>query len=401
MRSDHTLALSSPEPFVPLKDIAALTLKDVSMAFRYALQSTDNDFNGGKFMSGVSPKVKKVFEKVSAAAAASRGKGVKVPTTGISLQAGDIDAMHFCAAMRIFAEWRVLRQLPEGYKGYAVGMSLGQKDILQNVVKIEQAAHNWIDHRAETLSSTESEKEDSPEQLSPTLRDLLQYEVDMDVHDNTKLPRLKEKTAAMGLLWVRRQLHYQTAIFGNVIGVPERFESAKAAVSAAYNEVYDRYHGWAVQKIFNYSFQAAPATTEIYRVMNPQRLEEVTEAARARAMGIETDNGQGRKLGSFGNNDGGKPFEKFGRHIGREWDKFAGSVVQLFGQQPRQKIELVRGGSDSLDVSQQLNIESYINKEMEKDAYEHIVAYLEVAQPLLDDLGKLFDEFNMDDPTKV
>jgi hypothetical protein len=223
----------------------------------------------------------------------------------------------------------------------------------------------------------------------------------MDVHDNTKLPRLKEKTAAMGLLWVSRQLHYQTAIFGNIIGVPDRFESAKAAVSAAYNEVYDRYHGWAVQKIFNYSFQAAPATTEIFRVMNPQRLEEVTEAARARAMGIETDNDQGRKLGSFGNNDGGNPFEKLGKHIGREWDKFAGSVVQLFGQQPRPKVELVRGGSDSLDVSQQVKIESYINKEMEKDAYEHIVAYLEIAQPLLDDLSKLFDEFNMDDPTKV
>jgi hypothetical protein len=29
------------------------------------------------------------------------------------------------------------------------------------------------------------------------------------------------------------------------------------------------------------------------------------------------------------------------------------------------------------------------------------IIYLEVAQPLLDDLAKVFDEFNMDDPTKV
>ena len=35
------------------------------------------------------------------------------------------------------------------------------------------------------------------------------------------------------------------------------------------------------------------------------------------------------------------------------------------------------------------------------DAYEHIKAYLEVVDPLLDDLTNLIDEFNMDDPTKV
>lgn len=396
-RTTHPFALSSPEPFVPLREIAALTLKEVGMAFRYALGSTNSTFTGGKFTSGVSPKVKKVFDQMSAAAAASRGKGVNVPTTGRSFQPGDIDAMHFCAAMRIFAEWRVLRQLPEGYKGYAVGMNLGHKDIVQNVAKIEQAAHNYIDHRAESLTENDSEL------FSPTLRDLLQYEVDMGIQDSSKLPRLKEKSAAMGLLWVRRQLHYQTAIFGNVIKVPEYFESAKAAVSAAYNEVYDRYHGWAVQKIFTYSFQAAPETTEIYRVMNPERLEEVREAARSQAMGVRA--GSHRQQNSCDNKEGGNPLEKFGRHIGREWDKLAGSVLQLFGHQARDKArdkaQSVRGGSDSLDVAQQFGIENYIDKEMERDAHEHIVAYLEVAKPLLDDLANLFDEFNMDDPTKV
>ena len=39
--------------------------------------------------------------------------------------------------------------------------------------------------------------------------------------------------------------------------------------------------------------------------------------------------------------------------------------------------------------------------EMEKDAHGHIMAYLEVARPILNDVANLFDEFNMDDPTKV
>ena len=42
---------------------------------------------------------------------------------------GDIDALQFCAVVRLLVEWRILRQVPEGYKGYSVGMSLGHKDI--------------------------------------------------------------------------------------------------------------------------------------------------------------------------------------------------------------------------------------------------------------------------------
>jgi hypothetical protein len=397
-QSKHTLAVSSSEPFVPLKDIAQLTLKEVSLSFRHAIESTRYDFHGAKFMSGAVPRVKKVFEQVSAVAATSRGKDIKAPVTGMSTESGDIDALHFCAAMRIFAEWRILRQVPDGYKGYAVGMSLGQKDVVQNVAKIEQAAHNWIDYRAELLSTMDSESEKSSDLYSPTLRDLLQYEIDMDVHDNSKLPRLKDKTAAMGLLWVRRQLHYQTALFANVIRVPDRFETARAAISAGYNEVYDRYHGWAVQKIFNYSFQAAPDAIEVYKVMNPRRLEEVTEAARVKAMKAGADNSF---HASAFDEEEGNPVEKLGKHIGKEWDKFAGSVVQLFGHTARPKMERVRGGADVQEGPCQSEMENYITQAMEKDAHEHISAYLEVAFPLLEDLAKLFDEFNMDDPTKV
>jgi hypothetical protein len=403
----HVSVLSESKSFLRVEDIAEMTLKDLTMAFRYAVESTREDFNRPKFLKGVLPRVKNAVEKMSEAVSKSRGNGVKPALTGglaAIPESGDMDALNFCAAMRIFAEWRVLRAVPEGYKGYAVGMSLGHKDVVQNVAKIEQAVHTWIDHRRELLSIQEGFEEDatdintasSVELRSPTLRDLLQFEIDMEVHD--KLPRLKEKTAAMGLLWVRRQLQYQTALFDNVLHVPTRFESTKHAVAAGYFQVYERYHGWAVQKIFSYSFQAAPDATEIYKSMNPARVKELTEAAKTRGvnpLGIGVCSEKFTITIEEGN-----PFEKVGRHIGREWDKLAGSVVQIFsGKHSRIKLQRVRGGSQV--EAQQADIDEYISREMTKDAHEHILAHLEVVQPLLKDLAELFDKLNMDDPAKV
>ena len=90
--------------------------------------------------------------------------------------AGSVDALKFSAALRIFAEWRMVRQVPEGYKGYAVGMNLGRKDIIQNVGKIEQAVHAFISEQKDELGSMEASSTDVK---SPTLRQLLQFEIDV------------------------------------------------------------------------------------------------------------------------------------------------------------------------------------------------------------------------------
>ena len=396
-------AISDPNPFVPLKDIADMTLKDMTMAFRYAVESTREDYNGPKFLQSVAPKLRGVFQKISDVAARSRGNDVAVPTTtGLlptATETGDIDALHFCAAMRIFAEWRLLRLVPDGYKGYAVGMSLGHKDVVQNVAKMEQTIYDMIDMRKDQLTASDGSNDGEITKLeSPTLRELLQFELDMGVHPLR--PKLKDKSGSMGLLWVRRQLQYQTQLFSNVLQVPKKFSSTQDAVSAAYSEVYDKYHGWAVQKIFNYSFQAAPEAKEIYKFMNPQRLREVTESAKTHALGGEDDDSLHEECGMI--NKELNPIEKLGMHIGNEWNKFAGPVVQLFGMHaPKSEMNCVRGGSTEPIVELQADIDDYISREMAKDAREHILSYLEVAQPLLEDLAGLFDELNMDDPTKV
>jgi hypothetical protein len=256
----------------------------------------------------------------------------------------------------------------------------------------------------------------------------------MDVHDNMRLPRLKEKSAAMGLLWVRRQLVYQTAIFNNVLDVPSRFDSSRAAVQAAYDDVYGNLHGWAVQKIFSYSFQAAPEGIEIYKYMNPHRLEEVQEEARDKILGMPVQkkrkNGglflfgklENTPIGRFGRHVGnewnkmacnvGNEWDKLTDNVGSEWDKLSGNVGQLFGQHKPDSDEKQRQWNDcsalvpdpqidSDEASKNLEVEMYISQEMKNDAYEHIKAYLEVVDPLLEDLTNLIDEFNMDDPTKV
>jgi len=438
--SKHGHVLSSADCFVPIKQIADMTLKDLTVSLRYTLESTKKDFNQGKFMSGLSPRLKNIIDRVAKATSIARGSDLRAPITGEPKSAkstGDIDAINFCASMRLFAEWRVLRQVPPGYKGYAVGVGLAQKDMVQNIAKVEDAIQNYIDLQKRN-DDDNTQLRNNEIVTSPTLRDLLKYEVDTNLHDNTKLPRLQEKSAAMGVLWLQRQLIYQTALFTNTLDVPKRYDSTGVAVQAAYDKVYKNFHGWAIRKIFSYSFQAAPEGIEIFKFMNPHRLKEVEQEARAKSMGTLV--GKKRKLrqhgkvgklentpiGRFSQHVGnewnkiacnvGNEWEKLSENVGNEWDKVTGTVGQLFGQQKDQrgKEKSSRPKNDCVamtanlglaivsdDDAKQLEMEKYIRQEMRKDAYEHIKVYLEVVDPLVDDLNNLIEEFNMDDPTKV
>jgi hypothetical protein len=251
--------------------------------------------------------------------------------------------------------------------------------VIQNVAKIEQAVHRWIDHQEEMRTRHQLR--------SPTLRQLLEYEIEANVHDNSKLPRLKDKTAATGLLWARRQLHYQTALFANVVQIPTMFESTNAAVSASYAEVYGKYHGWAVQKIFNYSFQSAPKTSEIFKVMNPHRLKQVLASLQ-----------DTRKISnSQDNKSKAMPLEKL---IG----KISARFFNAARQQREKRIHdaaLVEKSDDDDHDGMSLDVDQRIADEMEKDAFQNIDSFLQVARPLLSDLARMFEELNMDDPSKV
>lgn len=380
VKAERSMTLSAGEPFVKTTVIAELTLADISDVFRYAMESNREGFDEGKFLRKLSPEIKQVIASFKTAVDRSRGNDAQdsvVPSA--DAEAGSVDALKFCAVMRIFAEWRLLRQTPEGYKGFAVGMSLGHKDIVQNVVKIEQAVHHWLDIQVDEMQDA------SMVLRSPTIAQILQHEKDTNLHPN--LPRLMDRTAAMGFLWVRRQLQYQTRIFGNALMVPSKYSTSKDAVLAAYNQVYDRYHGWAVQKIFNYSFQSAPEAEKIYRHMNPRKLKEME--AVIRGGNISRTSTPTDQSGDVRTNEDENPvavfFVNIGNNIGNWWKEVTNKEDKV-------------GSNMSKDDNE---IERMISAEMVKDASQHISQYMQVVDPLLNDLANVFDLYNMDDPTKV
>eukprot|EP00544_Gedaniella_sp_CCMP2646_P005115 CAMPEP_0202493874 /NCGR_PEP_ID=MMETSP1361-20130828/10038_1 /ASSEMBLY_ACC=CAM_ASM_000849 /TAXON_ID=210615 /ORGANISM="Staurosira complex sp., Strain CCMP2646" /LENGTH=719 /DNA_ID=CAMNT_0049124235 /DNA_START=60 /DNA_END=2219 /DNA_ORIENTATION=+ len=412
-----SIIISHPtKPFVSQNEIAELTLDDITFLFKYAMNPNSEKV--------VDETMKPITAKLNALVHKSRGSfttrweehdanasAITATTTG------SMDALYFCAILRLFAEWRIVRQVPPGYKGYAVGMNLGHKDVVQNLAKLETAIHHYMAVHPHTNNS-------------PTLRQLLEFEISLGTHGD-KLPRLQEKSAAMGLLWVRRQLHYQTRVFDNILKVPSSaYPTCQTAVAHAYTTVYGMYHGWAVQKIFQYSFQAAPQVTEIYKSMNPTLLRDVTCKAR-RMMMIQRQGGESSStLDDFHNDttnhkdkSNNNPIErwihhmggewnKLSQHIGGEWNKLVDNVVRVFDQdvsKPKEEdadaATRVRGGgstsSSSLDEYYSEEMEQFISQQMEQDAHQRIARYLKQVEPLLEDLAGLFHDLNMDDPSKV
>jgi hypothetical protein len=417
--------ISAQQPFLSVQEISDLTLADVTESFRYAMECNTVGFNEGKFLKNKQPRVKKMIQSMQQVMSMSRGKDTYMSVAN-SNDFGQVDALAFSCAMRIFAEWRVVRLVPEGYKGFAVGMKLGHKDIVQNLAKIEQTVHAFLNTRQDLLSLQAQFEENGtdencpidgsiPRELrSPTLKEVMQYEVDMAIIPADRLPRLKDNSGSMGVLWSRRQLHYQTLLFGNVMKIPSQFPATSDATVGAYKEVYDRFHGWAVQKIFNYSFQSAPEADIIFRHMNHRKLKEAADVASKMKFSIQSTRASDDPVDSVIKDEDvghlwmvlGKSFlsecYKVASHVGSEWDKLVGGVVRVFDKDQREAYYNDRDGvgeiESDLESSQR---ESFISKVVIADAHSHISEYLAVALPLLADLAFTFDKLNMDDPSRV
>lgn len=136
VKHDGSMILSAVEPFFPLDDIAQMTLREVAYMFRYVVESGKRHFDLNHFIQKdfenepVNKRMVNAVKAMQKAVEASRGKNIAPMVSDIdyydnsvhddaplSSRYGEIDALHFCGAMRILAEWRVLRQVPPGYKG--------------------------------------------------------------------------------------------------------------------------------------------------------------------------------------------------------------------------------------------------------------------------------------------
>ena len=260
-------SITRKECFARSDYIERLSINDVAVLFQYAVDANLGTFDAEKFLADNTQTVRSVITAINMAVRVSRGslsEGTKILSTAERSE-GDIDALQFVAVTRIFAEWRNLRMVPNGYKRYAIGLSLGYRDVLQNLEKIERGVHEYLRHH-QNVNRENNKPPDTPIP-SPTLTELLQFEAATKVHKS--LPLLKEKSAASGLLWTKRQLHYQTVLFTNTLEVPVFYDSGEAAARAAYHTVYIDYHGWAVKQIFTRSFDGSPPLDKLFLTMNP------------------------------------------------------------------------------------------------------------------------------------
>lgn len=263
-------SITRKECFARLDYIKCLSIYDISVLFRYAADANLEVFDEKKFLADQTQIMRSIITAIDMAVKVSRGslsEGTKIISTE-SRNEGDTDALRFVAVTRIFAEWRNLRMVPKGYKRYAINLSLGYRDVLQNLEKIERGVHEYLRHY-QTEKNDASNEQGTVAIPSPTLRQLLQFEARTKVHK--RLPCLAEKSSASGLLWTKRQLHYQTVLLGNMLVVPCCYASGKEAAQAAYRMVYTDYHGWAVRQIFTRSFGGSPPLDTLWRVMYPPK----------------------------------------------------------------------------------------------------------------------------------
>jgi hypothetical protein len=260
-------SITRKECFARLDYIERLSINDISILFRYALDANLDVFDEDELLGDHNEIVRSVINAIGMAVKVSRGsmsEGTTIISTAERTE-GDIDALRFVAVTRIFAEWRNARMSPKGYQRYTIALSLGYRDVLQNLEKIERGVHEYLRHHQRMAS--ENNNDSATPIPSPTLRQLLQFETSTRLH--TRLPRLKEESSASGLLWTKRQLHYQTALLSNMLEVPDVYASGEEAAKAAYRTVYTDYHGWAVRQIFNRSFGGSPPLDKIWLSLCP------------------------------------------------------------------------------------------------------------------------------------
>ena len=436
--------ISAPDLFVPIKIMKELSLEDMSIVIKYAIEHNRSNFDDSLLLANVSIFVREVIVGMDAAVIKSRGVNVR-PSSTLEPQRGcNIDALYFCAAMRLFVEWRAIKITPDEYKAYAVGMNLAKRDLIQNTGKVEEAIHRWIESTAES---------GNPLISAPTIRQLLEFELVNHVH--SRLPKLKDNTAAIGITWMTRQLRFQTETFANVIQVPHVYRTGIEAVRAAYKTVFNPYHGWAIQQVFNYAFNGAPPVSVMFEMMNRGLIhpmessfldgdvvivdypvpdvipESLTSSIDDSTIEVGVEDEDVISCGSVNDDASRNLFQKLGDDITKNWQGFATNLekrwVTFVEDIIHRDIGKARVRTASVDpsltedessysgraehhtfqpplpkyVQDEHALQVYIANETTKVAHKQIYSYLVVMDPLLKNISATIEEFGMNDPSRV
>lgn len=400
---ERMIALTGKMPILRNQITESLSLSDIKDVFRSVLRGKTS------VLTKTTSPLWNAIQSMEIAVELSRGTSTMEPYD-INIKtrsAADIDALDFVAACRIFADWRATRLVPQGHPRYAVVMNLAQRDLVQNITKIETCVHKYLDT---------GNNDGVVQSRSPTIQQLIQFEIDHNIH--RKLPRLVEPSAANGLLWTVRQLRYQTRIFANVSAIPLRFPDSKSANYAAYEATYANYHGFLTRHIFLASLDVAPDTGLILQhMMQSSAVDDQSKITGALSsddeeedsddfddnaswMHLDLDPFEGTEVeAAVSLVQAGKDeieranmnlLERIGSHLTREWFK----LERFFQQCKGQPTTLPPHGSTGI-----LKSPPVLNRTKVVD--DEIASFVEFMTPLLNDLDTLIERSNMNDPTRV
>jgi hypothetical protein len=116
------------------------------------------------------------------------------------------------------------------------------KDMEGNIEKVLALYQQTPPHRRRTISA------------------LLEYEKAMGIHGPHG--NLKDPSAAVGILWIRRSLSFQSRMYTSLL---EPGMEPKDATMTAYQSELQPYHGWALQQLYKLSLQyASPSRKEMF-----------------------------------------------------------------------------------------------------------------------------------------
>lgn len=126
-----------------------------------------------------------------------------------------------------------------------VGQSLSARDMRKNIAKAERFYSS-----SEAASKLRS------------MRDILQLEHKTDVHsyDGAQLIRLGEESCAMGLLWIRRSLHFQYLMFQQLL---KGLDPDSGAQFAYENSLRD-FHGRILQKVYTVGLKSSSGSNRAW-----------------------------------------------------------------------------------------------------------------------------------------
>jgi hypothetical protein len=136
------------------------------------------------------------------------------------------------------------------------GQSSVARDLENNVRKVEALYNKAPTERRQSLLS------------------LLEFERESGIHGSGGT--LMDPSGAIGLLWIRRSLSFQTKMYK---GILEAKADATAAALDAYRSELQPYHGWAFRKLYTMSFETVtPPRREMLARIGGYKIHDFGEA---------------------------------------------------------------------------------------------------------------------------